>query len=277
MTPPVDLAWESLPWLDVALLAIASLPIWLGMLLLVSGGILLTLIGSLFVGAAQEPIVDVLGTIEANFLSGAKFGFLGEVFAALLAFVLVDGGIRYTMARQQVQVEASAIRLFDSVVADLSDPAVTDLRHQLRTYASAVVESEFITMQVGRESLAAREGFERVLDGYLRLENHSEQDRFLRLQADQFLTKILDSRQHRLQAARPGLRTLIWTILLGNALIAVMFSWFFRARSLAAHTAMAVVMTAALMVVVHLAILLYHPFTGELAVSSTPYLTLPRL
>lgn len=274
---PFDPTLYNLPMLDLLLLALAKQPFWTGLAIMVAGGTLLTVIGALLVGAAQDPLLMEPGIMEANFLSGAKFGFLGEVFAALLAFVLVDGGVRYTDARQQVQIETSALRLFDTVVTDLSGTKVDTLRRDLRIYATAVAEHEFFTMQIGQESMAARHSFEQVLTSYLRLKNRTEQDRLVRLQADQFLAKVLDSRQRRLQAARPGLRTLIWTVFLGNTLVAIMFSWWFRARSLAAHVTMAMVMTVALMVILHLAVLLYHPFTGDLAISSTPYLSLPAL
>ncbi len=279
MNPSVDLGLQSLPLLDVLLLSIATLPIWLGMLILVSSGVLLTLIGAFIVGRATQapsptiPLVDHTG----HFLLGAKFVFMGEVFAALLGFVLVDGGIRYAMGRQQVQVESSAMRMFDAGVADLSDPQAVELRRDLRTYAASVVENEYLTMQVGRESPAARKNFEQVLNRYLHMETRSQQDRLVRLQTDQFLSKMLDGRQKRLQSVRPGLRTLIWTVLLSNSLVVIVFSWLFRVRSLAAHIAMSVAMTIALMVVMHFAILLYHPFTGDLAVSSRPYQTLPQI
>ncbi len=132
-------------------------------------------------------------------------------------------------------------------------------------------------MQVGRESPAARKNFEQVLNRYLHMETRSERDRLVRLQTDQFLSKMLDGRQKRLQSVRPGLRTLIWTVLLSNSLVVIVFSWLFRVRSLAAHIAMSVAMTIALMVVMHFAILLYHPFTGDLAVSSRPYQTLSQI
>lgn len=272
-----DPALHHLPWVDLLLLALAKQPFWSGLAITVACGTLLTLIGALLVGVAQDPMMAGPGAQDANFLSGAKFGFLGEVFAALLAFVLVDGGLRYTDARQQVQIESSALRLFDTVVADLSGTKVDALRRELRVYAAAVAEHEFFTMQIGQESMAARHAFEQVLTSYLHLKNRTEQDRLVRLQADQFLAKVLESRQRRLQAARPGLRTLIWTVFLGNTLIAIMFSWWFRARSLAAHVTMAIVLTVALMVVLHLAVLLYHPFTGDLAISASPYLALPVL
>ncbi len=270
-----ELEWfhGGMPLLDYWLQSLASLPIWMGLALLIGAGMVLTLLGSLLVGVSG----GVGSPPGFNFLSGAKFGFLGEVFAVLLAFVLVDGGLRYSDAREAILQEAGALRLFDAVVADLAAPGTDELRRQVRTYATAVVESEGISMQSGRESLAARAAYERVLDTYLRLPIPSEQERLMRLQADQFLVRIQDSRQKRLQAARPGLRNLIWTIFLINTLIAILFSWVFRARTLAAHMAMATVMTVAVMAIVHLVVLLYHPFIGDLAISLTPYRSLPPL
>jgi hypothetical protein len=277
MNPSLDPGLSQLPLLDVTLLALASMPYWTSLLLLLAGASLFTLIGALLLGAAQDPMAAPAGPVEGNFLSGAKFGFLGEVFAALLAFVLVDGGIRYASAREQVQVEASAMRLFDAVIADLADPSNIKVRQELRIYARAVSDHEFRTMQWGQQSATAQGSFRQLVDRYIGLSDTTEQDRLIRLQADQFLTTMLESRQKRLQSARPGQRTLIWTVFLSNTLIAIGFSWLFRTRSLAAHVLMAVVMTSALMVVIHLAILLYHPFTGALAISAAPYQTLPAL
>lgn len=264
---------HGMPTLDALLLMFAGLPAWVGLGVLVGAGVAITLLGSLLVGAST----GVADPQETNFLSGAKFGFLGEVFAALLAFVLVDGGLRYSDAREAVRQEETAVTLFDAVAANFRTPAAQELRRELRTYARAVVESEALSMQQGRESLAARAAFEQLLKTYVALPITSESERLMRLQADQFLVRIQDSRQQRLQATRPGLRTLIWIIFIANTVIAVMFSWFFRAQTLAAHMAMAAVLTSAVMAVIHLAVLLYHPFTGDLAIKLQMLQRLPPL
>ncbi|MEO5335732.1 MAG: DUF4239 domain-containing protein [Magnetospirillum sp. WYHS-4] len=267
MNASVDLAYDVLPLLDTLLLWVASQPVWLGMATVVGGTMLISLVGAAFVGHVTDPLV----LADNNLVSGAKYQFLSEVYAALLAFVLIAAAFRYTDARTQVQTEATALRLFDSTIAQLANPQVPEIRGLVRTYVINVVENEFITMQLGRESLGARAAFQRLLGGYAKLENVDEHERLTRLQADQFLADAMDSRQQRLASVRPKLRTLIWGVLLFSSLLSIMFNWFFAGPSFLAHVAMAMLLAAGIATIVYMTLLLYHPFTGALAISPRPF------
>jgi hypothetical protein len=267
MNETIDLALDSLPLLSALMLWLVSQPVWVGLAILIGSGALLSIFGALFMEVVATPHI----LFDNNLVGGSKFGFLAQVFAALLAFILIDGGLRYTQARVEVQTEASALRLFDSTLTQLNARGVPEVRKALRVYVTNVVESEFITMQLGKESAAARNSLNQLLTAYMRLENANEHDRLTRLQADQILTKALQSRQSRLGAIRPGLKNLIWGVVLVNTLISITFHWFFGSSNLFSHMAMGVLLSTAIVTVVYLALLLYHPFTGDLAISSRPF------
>lgn len=267
MTPSVDLAYDILPLLDTLLLWVASQPVWLGMLAVVGSAVLISLFGATFVSHVADPLT----LAETNMVSGAKYQFLSEVYAGLLAFVLIAAAFRYTDARAQVQTEATALRLFESTISQLSDAKVPEVRDLVQTYVRNVVENEFITMQLGMESTAARGSFQRLIGGYATLDTAGEHERLTRLQADQFLANAMDARQKRLATIRPKLKSLIWGVLLFSSLLAIMFNWFFAGPSFAAHLAMAVLLAAAVATMIYMTLLLYHPFTGALAISPRPF------
>lgn len=267
MNAPLETASDVLPLLDLVLLWIASQPVWLGMLVVIGPSVVLSLLGAAFV----SHVVDPLTIAETNLVSGAKYQFLSEVFAALLAFVLITAAFRYADARAQVQTEATSLRLFDQTIAELADPGLPEVRMLVRIYAQNVVENEYITMQIGRDSKAARLAFQNLVGAYAKLETMSEHERLIRLQADQFLANAIDSRHQRLSSVRPKLRTLIWGVLLFSSFIVIVFNWFFAGPSLLAHMTMAALLTAGLATILYMSVLLFHPFTGVIAISPRPF------
>lgn len=263
--PPI----ESIGLLQLALLWLASQPMWLGALLVVGGGVAVGLLGSLLVSVANP-----LPAIDFNVVGGAKFGYLAEVFAALVAFVLIDAGIRYTQARSEIQSEAMSLRLFGDTVSEMGDPRAAEVRQAVRDYASSVVGTEYRWMELGREHDGTRQALQRVVKVFLSLDVQGEHQRLAQLQASRFLTRAMESRTQRLNAVRPGLRTLIWTALIANALLAVGFNWFFASANLRAQLAMVAILSASVSLVVYMALVLSHPFTGDLAIGTRPYLAL---
>lgn len=261
---------EALPLLDLILIGIANLPTWLGTLLVIGVPVLLSALGVLLTNwlLGSEVLID------NNIVGGAKLAFLAQVFCALLAFVIIDGALRYNEVRANIQTEVSALRLYMETLDQLSAPEARDMGRLVKAYADQVVTQEYRTMQLGAESAAARAAMKDLLEGYLLLPARNEHERLLKLQADQLLAKAMEGRAGRLNAVRPGLKTLIWTVVVLNLALAISFNWFFGNPSLAMQMLMAMLLTAAIMILTYLALLLYHPFAGEFANSPAPYAVL---
>ncbi|MBF0094756.1 MAG: DUF4239 domain-containing protein [Alphaproteobacteria bacterium] len=264
---PASVPLNGLDPVATILLWLAVQPVGVGAGLLIGGGVLITVAGI----TALTLLADRATLIENNLVGGAKFAFLAQVFAALLAFVLVDGGIRYTNARGSLQSEASALRLLDETVSELGLSAREDIRAAIRAYADTVIRSEFISMQQGRESPTAAVAINHLIDLYVAAAPATNRDAMIKLQADSFLTRALSARADRINAVRPGLKTLIWVIVAFNTGLAITFSWFFGNPSYIGQLSMSVLLTTAIMTVVYTAILLNHPFSGDLAISPQPF------
>ena len=270
MTADIAQALAALPTLDALMIWVANQPVWLGVVLLILLPMLLSVAGALLVTA----VAGRGALIQNNLVGGAKFAFLAQVFCALLAFVVVNGAIRYNQVRAGIQTEVSALRLFIETVEQLPNGAGEAIRPAVRLYADAVVEHEFLTMQLGQESSRARAAMDQVLTRYMAIAGVSQHDRFEMLQADQLLVRALHSRASRLNAVRWGLKTIIWTIVAANVALAVAFNWFFGNPSLRMQVLMAAILTAAIMIVTYMALLLYHPFSGNLAISPKTFAVL---
>lgn len=264
---PPHLPLDGLDPVTTILLWLAVQPIALGAAVMVGGGVLVSAIGITVLRLIVPPGV----LVENNLVGGAKFAFLAQIFASLLAFVLVDGGLRYTEARANLQAEASALRLLDETESELAHPSVEAIREAIGAYADTVIRSEFITMQQGRESPTAVVALDRLIDLHIAASPADDRDAMNRLQADSFLARVVSARANRINAIRPGLKSLIWTVVAFNTALAIAFSWFFGNPSYIAQLSMGVLLTAATMTVVYMAILLAHPFTGDLAISPQPF------
>jgi hypothetical protein len=270
MTPEIAQAIAAQPPINGAMIWIASQPIWYGTLLLVALPMVLSVLGVLLVNL----LAGRAALIENNIVGGAKFAFLAQVFCSLLAFVIVDGAIRYNQVRANIQTEVSALRLFIETVEQVQGDAAAKVRPAVRRYADAVVSHEFQTMQLGAESPLARAAMDQVIARYTAISAGRVRDQLDLLQADQLLSKALLSRAGRLNAVRPGLKAQIWSVVACNVLLAIAFNWFFGNPSLRMQAFMAALLTAAIMIVTYMALLLYHPFCGDLSISPSTYAVL---
>lgn len=255
---------------STALLWLAVQPVGLGAGLLIGGGALLTVIGITVLTLLASPLT----LLENNLVGGAKYAFLAQIFAALLAFVLVDGGIRYTTARGSLQAEASALRLLDETASELPRSVRGEIHSAIRAYADTVIRSEFITMQRGEASPTADAALDHLIDLHIKARPADDREAMTKLQADSFLARVVSARAGRINAVRPGLKPLIWSIVMFNTALALSFSWFFGNPSYIGQLSMNVLLTTAIMTVVYMAVLLNHPFSGELAISPQPFLFL---
>lgn len=258
---------DGLDAVSTLLLWLAVQPVGVGVAVVIGAGVLLSVIGITAVNAVASPTT----VSDNNLVGGAKFAFLAQVYAALLAFVLVDGGIRYTVARGNLQAEASALRLLDETASDLRAPAGANVHAAIRAYADTVLRSEFMTMQAGRESATAKAALDNLVAVYLATVPADDHEALSKLQSDSFLARAVAARNTRINAIRPGLKSLIWTFVAVNTVLAIGFSWFFGSPSYVVQLTMGVLLSVALMTVVYMALLLHHPFTGDLGISGRAF------
>ncbi|MDQ3850655.1 MAG: DUF4239 domain-containing protein [Actinomycetota bacterium] len=210
----------------------------------------------------QTPINDVAGVIV---------GVVAAVYGIILAFIIVALYEQFSEAQVTVRTEASQLsQLYENT--QVFPPQVhRRMRNEVRAYAAAVRDEEWSLMREGRESADA---WRHVGDLYGVLERYNPRTSAQSAFYDQAVSRLNDliaSRRERLSDAADELPSTFQVLLFGGAVLLIGSLYLLGLPSARMQTAM--VLSVALLTGFNLllAVVLDHPFSGEVAVSSSPF------
>ncbi|MBF0306990.1 MAG: DUF4239 domain-containing protein [Alphaproteobacteria bacterium] len=258
-TPEGVLAW------------LAQRPTWIIASLLFGLGILFTLGGVLLTNAYLTPQRLIANNAVASF----KFAFVAEIFAGLMAFLLVGAGDRHFTANSQVFSEVAMLDGLRVVVDVMPEVERRPFEQALSEYALAVAGSEWESMSRGEESPFAAHAFEAMLAQWFALAPSTPQENSAVLLGNQMIAVAAEARVARLNNnVSQAVASLSWFTLLGLAAATIAFNWFFGTGSLRSQLGMALVLSVGIMTCTVLAFLLSFPFAGERAIDPAPFMAL---
>ena len=209
--------------------AIANLPLPVVGAGIVALGIALSVVG-LLVARRLLPL-DTLALHHD--ITGAQFQVVGTLYAVLLAFIVITVWQRYDSLTTTVELEAAnVLELFrdaEEYPADVHDTLQADLR----TYVDAVIGDEWDAMSHGAESTTAQVAFEDLWRRYRDLPVHDDRELAAQIETLRRMNDMAANRHLRLLRSRSKIPPILWVGLLAGAMLAVSFSYFFGARSVA--------------------------------------------
>jgi hypothetical protein len=246
---------------------IQSLPLWLGFIIVVGSGVLLSSAGTLIVNMIFTP--EEL--IQNNVVGGFKFAFLAQIVASLLAFSLVDSASRFSSFQQRCDRELAAISLLEKLEVALPS-STTRLRSARRDYLRSVVDKEWSAMKVGQQSPEAEANLGKWFMLAISIEPRREREKLELSQYVRTFSQVVENRLGRLNDASSSFEGLVWTSLSIAILITITFNWFFGSNSLSTQVAMGTLLAGGVMSLVFLVITLSSPLVGDLAVQPDIYI-----
>ena len=193
------------------------------------------------------------------------------LFAVVLAFVVVTLYGGYQSAVTAVGAEASAL---GGIVRDAQAFPASDQR-RINTaatgYAAEVRTREFALMRNGREDPEARRLLNDLFEMMQRYSPATETQRTFYGLASDRLSTVADERQKRLQAAETAIPGPLAALILITALVTLATTLLLKTHHPAADIAL--VVSVAVMIAAGLvtALILEYPFSGSIAVPSTPF------
>lgn len=215
--------------------------------------------------------------IANNQVGSFKFMFVAELFAGILAFLLVGFGDRYANAQAFIHDEAAAWRSLVTVVEAFPSDVPDRLEAAISRYAESVVRTEWPAMELGEESPVSQRLFTDILDIYFAIEPRDIGEQSLLMLGNQFVDQANQARTNRMNNnLNDAVANLIWFTLACVIVFTVAFNSFFGSLDLQGQLLMTAALSIGLLSNVLLALLLGNPFSGETAVSPAPFLALIR-
>lgn len=209
---------------------------------------------------------------EQNDVLGFLIAVVGVIYAVLLAFVVIVEWERFADAEQVVGQEASALRSIHRDSAGLSAETRGPLRDLVRRYATGVVEEEWPAMAEGEpgdpEVGALFDDMAQTLSE-TRITAPAQQE-FVGAETEQ-LNELVSLRSQRLDFVEHGMPGVLWTALVVGAVVTIGFALLFGVERLAFDWLMVGGLAALIGVLLFVAVVFNHPFTGDVSVTPEPF------
>src|SRR5262245_19209574 len=122
---------EAIQWIN-------DLPVGSGVLLVVGGGILVAILGTLVVNYYFTPSQLIVN----NIIGGFKYAFLSSVYAGYIGLLLFGVYQKYDDVRSDIIMEVNALTSLDRVAAAFPIATRDQIRTELREYSRQVAEVE---------------------------------------------------------------------------------------------------------------------------------------
>jgi hypothetical protein len=247
-----------------AFLGLSRLPLWLSAPVLLGLTTAAAVIAPLYV----RRWVSFEKLVVNNEVAGFKYATLGVIYAVLLALAVITVWEEYRDAEAHVDREAAAWATLYGLSADLPQTAREGVQAALQNYATAVIEEEWPAMVRGEESAIASAALSNLYGSFLAVGGTTSIEIAVVTESFNQLASLTESRRERLDKARGALPPVLGLVLLIGALLTVGFTLFFGAQNVVAQAAMTGILCFMIMLVLFSAVMLNHPFGGEIRVSS---------
>ncbi|MDF1791472.1 MAG: DUF4239 domain-containing protein [Thalassobaculaceae bacterium] len=257
-------------------LQLAGVPLSTAIPFVMALGVLLSILGSWLVNSVFTPF-----ELEPNnFIGGAKFGFLGEVYAVTLGLAMIGAFDHFTTAQTNTQREVATLTSL-SLAADTYDRPGQDadraaMRRAVQQYARAVVEREWRVMSYGIADPDVSTRLADMNETFMRVEPKSEAQKSLQQNTIEWVRQINEYRALRLTTVSRSLIALVWSVLISGTLMAIIFPWFFGTVNIVSQTVMSALLTSFLMLHLLMVLQLSYPYIGDASISPTAFLNVMR-
>lgn len=231
-------------------------------IIFIGGGVLIALLGVVLVRRTVALEVQM----EQNEVAGFFIAVLGAVYGVLLAFAVILVWEEYADAKITAETEANSVGDVYNLAIGLPEPARSQLHQAALAYARAVIDEEWDTQTYGIESRDAWLRLEEIWAQVRQFEPSSAREQGLHQALLTDMNDLTDARRMRLLAARDGVPRLVWAVLIGGAVVTVLFTYFFGLKNFRAQLAMTALYVAAIGFVLFLVSAIDYPYTGVVRV-----------
>jgi hypothetical protein len=242
-----------------------GLPVWLLLVLVVVVAILISL-GWIWLA---NRILPVLGDLH-NPVMSPFITVVGLVYGALLGFTVVATWQQFASAQVTVANEASTLTTLYRQTVAMPEPEQSQMRQQLRNYASAVVGPEWDMQRNGASSGSARA----AITGMYRIAGSQPPGVASNPINGAFLnqlTVLASDRTMRMIDTKPRIPPMLWSGLIFGGIALVALTGFLRLGSTLGHAIVSSTIAVLLGLLLCLVFSLDHPFGNQRSITSAPF------
>lgn len=237
----------------------SSLP-WYYLAFFITG---LAVILALFGLVQVRRVVGVEKLRQNHDVAGATFGIIGLIYGVILGFTIVNVHDRFNRAHQNLENEANSLIDLYRDAAVFPPEMRNDIRTHLRGYVHHVINEEWPKMMSEEKIQAsAPEAVTKLWDAYYKYIPQDARQKAWYEASITNLNEFSDLRHGRLFNTRYSQGAMMWTLLIGGAVMTILFMCFFGSSSLYSQMLMTACLTACVAFMLFLIFTLDAVFTG---------------
>jgi hypothetical protein len=225
-------------------------------LIIVGGSMLVAAVITLFIRRkVRKPSGE-----SHNEVAGFIFATVGVLAAVLLAFIIFALWEAYGTAERAAAQEAASVLATARYATTLPDPVRHEMLEQLHTYTEVVLNNEWKTMT--QDSGSAGDAV--ILNLW---STHAKlQPRGAYTTGETLLSELSTDRTQRILSSQAALPSVFWVVLVGAALITLIFAFVLYMENARVHALMVALLAAILALCLWLILELDQPFAGAVQV-----------
>lgn len=202
-----------------------------------------------------------------NEVSGFVYAVIGVIYAVILGFVVVTVWQGYQDAEGTAHSEANAARDLHRISEGLPEPSRVMMHEALVAYASAVIDDEWPAMTdgiaSGEESVDEIDALWSVIYD---IEVTTPAEEGLHASALEQLISLSNHRRERLEHADSGLLVMMWAVMIGGAVLTVLFPCLFGVENGLVHSLIIGTLATSIGLLLFVVYDLDRPFSGNMYV-----------
>lgn len=243
-------------------LFLASLPLWLSVLLVVV----------LPTGAAMGASLLIRRTVtlerlaDNNEVAGFKFAVLGVVYAVLLGFAVIVVWEKLRDAQNAVMQEGSSVVAISRLLSGLDPAASSAVRPRLIEYVETVIADDWPAMAQARMSPHANAALDALYGAILAPPPGAPRDPSTVSALLSALDEVTQGRRERLVLATGSVPEVLGAVLFASAIVTLCFTFFFGTRSVRAQALMTGMLAAVIFMALYVVVEIDYPFAGPIGV-----------
>jgi hypothetical protein len=243
---------------------LTSQSLWLSGAILVGLGTALSMLGPSLV----RRYVTLERLTANNEIAGFKYATLGVLYAVFLAFAIIVVWQKFSDAEADVVQEAGAATTIYRLSQGMDEKSGADIRHAVTAYLKVAIADDWPAMDHGvtGASRTARQALDAIYAALLSSEPAERTGNPVMTELLHQLDAMTQARRSRLIAAEGSVPGIIWLVLFGGAVVAIVFTFFFGTRNLQAQVMMTGLLAVMIFAELLIIVAIDRPFTGSVKV-----------
>jgi hypothetical protein len=206
-----------------------------------------------------------------NDVAGFIYAVLGVIYGVLVAYVVVVVWQESNAAELTTQQEANQVADLYFLATHLPAPVGPRVQQLARAYTRSVIEDEWPLLANAETSPRTTAIARELGEALLQLDPQTARDQVLFEKALSLYQGVQDNRRLRAFQSNQSVNPILWSVLIGGAIVTVGFSYLFGLENTRTHALMVASLAGVVVSILFMIQATDYPFSGDISVPPTPY------